>query len=165
MRYLQEVAGNYTQTEADMTQHLLTSPFLHVDETLLNIDHINQYVWVLTNGTYVIFKYTKTRDAAFIHEFLKDYTGILVADFYPGYDALTCLQQKCLVHLIRDINNDLYANPFDGEFEVFVRVVKDLFLPIMAAIQRYGLRKRHLRKFNKHVETFYKTVIHHTVYK
>jgi len=162
---LRKIARTYATTEAIMVRQLLTSPFLHVDETLLNIDHLNQYVWVITNGQYVFFKYTKTREATFIQDFLKDYTGVLVADFYPGYDTLTCPQQKCLVHLIRDLNNDLYANPFDAEFETFIRTVKDLFVPIMAAIQRYGLKKWHLRKFQKTVEKFYATTIAHRVYK
>jgi hypothetical protein len=38
---------------------------------------------------------------------LKDFRGVLVSDFYAAYDSLTCEQQKCLIHLIRDMNTDL----------------------------------------------------------
>jgi hypothetical protein len=60
-----------------------------------------------------------------------------------------------LVHLIRDINDDLWKAPFDREFEAFALAVRDLLIPILAAVDRYGLRAWHLRKFEKDVERFY----------
>jgi hypothetical protein len=48
-----------------------------------------------------------------VTEFLKDYKGILISDFYSAYDSLNCIHQKCLVHLIRDMNDDLWKSPFD----------------------------------------------------
>lgn len=161
--YLRDVAKDYSQTEDQIIQKLLVSPFLHVDKTPVNIDHINQYVWVFTDGMHVVFKYTETREASFVHEFLADYRGILITDFYPGYDAINCRHQKCLVHVIRDLNNDLWSNPFDIEFGNFVSKVKDLLVPIMETIQKYGLRKRNLNKFKKTVERFYfNTIIDHS---
>src|SRR5207248_8780909 len=47
---------------------------------------------------------TETREATITHEFLANYNGILVSDFYPVYDSVRCKQQKCWVHLIRDLN-------------------------------------------------------------
>jgi predicted RecB family nuclease len=161
--YLQEVAYDYAQTEGQIIQKLLDSPFLHVDETLVNIDHINQYVWGFTDGKHVVFKYTLSRDASFVHEFLADYEGVLISDFYPGYDSLNCKHQKCLVHIIRDLNNDLWSNPFDVEFGNFVSEIKNLLVPIMEAIQKYGLKKRNLNKFKRAVEKFYvSTIIDHS---
>jgi len=90
---------------------------------------------------------------------------VLISDFFPGYDALTCRQQKCLVHLIRDINNDLWASPFDTEYESFVIEVKNLIVPIMEVIQQYGLKKRHLSKFTNHVAIFHNEVIEQIYYK
>ena len=52
----------------------------------------------------MVFRMTETREAVIVHEFLSDYQGILISDFYPGYDAVKCRQQKCLVHLIRDLD-------------------------------------------------------------
>ena len=86
---------------------------------------------------------------------LADYQGVLVSDFYPGYDAMPCRQQKCLVHLIRDINDDLWKAPFDREFEAFALAVQALLVPILEAVDRYGLKAWHLRKFEKDVERFY----------
>jgi hypothetical protein len=60
----------------------------------------------------------------------------LISDFYGGYDACECRQQKCLVHLIRDLNDDLWKNPFNSELEGFVGTVKDLLVPIMADVDK-----------------------------
>jgi predicted RecB family nuclease len=161
---MKDMGTYYAETEKSMTQHLLESPFIHVDETPMNIRGITQYAWVFTDGKYVVFKLTATREATMVHEFLKNYHGILVADFYPAYDAVQCRQQKCWVHLIRDLNTDLWAAPFDTELETFVAAVRDLIIPIMQAIQRYGLQKRHLQHFRKSVDHFYHHVILHQPY-
>jgi Transposase IS66 family len=60
-----------------------------------------------------MFTLKETREADFVHELLRNYKGVLISDFYPGYDAVECRQQKCWVHLIRDLNDDLQENPFD----------------------------------------------------
>ncbi|MBF0341607.1 MAG: TM0106 family RecB-like putative nuclease, partial [Magnetococcales bacterium] len=161
--YLQKVARDYIETEDLLIKKLLSSPFLHVDETPVNIDHINQYVWGFTDGQHVVFKHTKTRDASFVHEFLADYKGILISDFSPGYDSLNCKHQKCLVHVVRDLNNDLWSNPFDVELGRFVSEVRDLLVPIMEVIQKYGLKTEILSSFKMAVEEFYvNTIIDHS---
>ena len=75
---------------------------------------------MFTDGKHVVFKLTATRETTLVHEMLAQYEGVLVADFYAGYDAVPCRQQKCLVHLIRDLNDDLWSNPWNSEFESFV---------------------------------------------
>jgi transposase-like protein len=96
---------------------------------------------------------------------LGEYTGILITDFYGGYDAVPCRQQKCLVHLIRDLNSDLWRRPFDTELETFVLDVRDLVVPILEAANKYGLRKRNLHKFTKSVDSFYRRVITSRMYR
>ena len=100
-----------------------------------------------------------------MHELLRNYPGVLISDFYPGYDAVECRQQKCWVHLIRDLNDDLQENPFDKEFEAFIFDVRNLIVPIMEMVQSYGLKRRHLRKFEQQVDIFYRTVIVDRQYK
>ncbi len=161
--FIRDFACYYTKTEESITQRLLESPFIHADETPINIRGVNQYVWVFTDGKYVVFKLTETREATIAHEFFVDYHGILISDFYPGYDSVRCRQQKCWVHLIRDLNDDLWTAPFNAEFEIFILEVRNLIVPIMQAIQKYGLKKRNLHKFQKQVAIFYEEVIlnHH----
>lgn len=90
-----------------------------------------------------------------VHEILSNYNGILISDFYPGYDSIKCKQQKCWSHLIRDINDDLWKEPFNEEFELFVLQIKNLILPIFQSIQENGSKKKHLEKFKIMIERFY----------
>jgi len=159
VNFLSYFSSYYSDTEERSVQAILHSPFVHVDETKINIQGIDHYVWVFTDGAHVFFKMTKTREATIVHEILSGYTGTLISDFYGGYDAVECRRQKCLVHLIRDLNEDLWDHPFDGELERFVVAIGDLITPILADAQRYGLKARHFSKHKKRVDAFYANVI------
>jgi len=159
------VARIYIDAENSIVKRLLEGSFIHADETRISINGEDWYVWVFTNGTQVIFKLSETREAGIAHEILSDYKGILVSDFYPGYDALNCRQQKCWVHLIRDLNDDLWKDPFDTEFEAFVLEVRNLILPIFETIEKYGLKTRNLNKFMGSVTQFFKNFIENKEYQ
>jgi transposase IS66 family protein len=45
------------------------------------------------------------------------------------------------------------------ELQEFVAAVKDLIVPVIEAIDRWGLKAKHLRRFKKQVALFYSTVI------
>jgi predicted RecB family nuclease len=156
---ISRVADDYEATENLLWQQVLRSRVLHVDETKLNIRGSIHYVWVFTDGTHVVFRLTPTRETDFLKELLANYHGTLISDFYGGYDALACRQQKCLVHLIRDLNDDLWKNPFNAEYEGFVASVRDLLVPILEDVARFGLKAWHLRKHQKSVERFYRQTI------
>jgi predicted RecB family nuclease len=155
VNFLKHLAGYYQETEDALIQAILKSPFVHVDETRISIEGVDHYVWVFTDGTHVVFRMTETREADIVREVLAGYKGVLVSDFYPGYDGVPCRQQKCLAHLIRDINDDLWKAPFDKELEAFAVEVQSLLVSILEAVDRFGLKAWHLRKFNKDVERFY----------
>ncbi len=82
-----------------MKRELLSSPFLHCDETPFQVmdeeDRKNttlSYMWVLTGGAgthrVVLFRYNPTRAADFISTFLASYEGFLQTDGYDGYLAI-----------------------------------------------------------------------------
>src|SRR5262249_8133469 len=150
--FLHYLADYYANTEAANLQAILRSEFVHVDETRINIQGVDHYVWVFTEGNHVVFRMTETREADIVREVLAGYQGVLVSDFYPGYDGVPSRQQKCLVHLIRDINDDLWKAPFDRELETFAVEVQSLLVPVLAAVDRFGLKAWHLRRFLKDVE-------------
>lgn len=146
----------YTRSDRLLLEYILASDFCHVDETKINIHGANQYVFVLTDGRHVIFRLSPTRDTSLVKSLLQDYDGVLISDFYGGYDAMQCRQQKCWSHLIRDLNDDLWKNPFHEEYEQFVAHVRDLVLPIFQDVLAFGLKRRFLHKHMKHVDRFYR---------
>jgi len=105
--FITTFAREYRRTERLLIERIMQRPFVHVDETRLNVEGAEYYVWVFTDGDHVVFRMTETREATIVHEFLRGYRGVLITDFYSGYDSVPCRQQKCWVHLIRDLNDDL----------------------------------------------------------
>ena len=92
-------------------------------------------------------------------EFLKNFRGVLVSDFYSAYDAIECPQQKCLIHLIRDFNEDLQKNAFDEEFKNMARAFTLLLRTIVGSIDKYGLKRRHLRKHKRDAERYFVDIL------
>lgn len=60
INFIKYFAGYYTATEKLSIQRILESPFIHADETLINIQGTNHYVWVFTDGKHVVFRMTET---------------------------------------------------------------------------------------------------------
>ena len=108
--FFHQTADAHELTEELLLRRILQSRAIHVDETKMSILGVHQQVWGITNGREVVFRLTETRETGFLQELLNGYQGVLVSDFYGGYDAITCRQQKCLVHLIRDLNEYGYQS-------------------------------------------------------
>jgi len=159
------VTPGYKKTEKLILKKLLDSPIIHADETQVNIQGKTQYVWVFCDDSHVIFRLTPTREADIAHEILQGYEGVLVSDFYSGYDSIPCWQQKCWVHLIRDINDDLRKYPFDTELELFTKRLRNLLIPIFDTVDKHGLKARNLHKHKKDSDRFYKSHITNISYK
>jgi predicted RecB family nuclease len=148
----------YQPTVRRIQAKLIAGAVIHADETSTNLQKAKGYVWVLANMEEVIYLFKPTREGDFLHDLLKNFTGVLITDFYSAYDSLPCEQQKCLVHLIRDMNHDLLSNPFDSEFKSLVSEFGMLLRTIVATIDQYGLKKRHLHKHTENVERFFRTL-------
>jgi hypothetical protein len=116
------------------------------------------FVWVFANLTTVAYVYSKSREAAILENVLDGFSGVLVSDFYAAYDSVPCAQQKCLIHLMRDINEDLYKNPFDEGLNEIARHIGALLREIVATIDTHGLKARHLGKHRKSATGFVERV-------
>jgi hypothetical protein len=135
---------------------ILRGGLIHSDETHANLKKNKVYVWILTNLEDVLYMYRPNREATFLQDLLKDFKGVLVSDFYSGYDSLPCEQQRCLIHLIRDINDDLKCNPYDEEFKTLAAEFAKLLRSIVGTIDKHGLKKRHLHKHKIEVDRFFR---------
>jgi predicted RecB family nuclease len=151
-------ARYYRETRDSILEKILNGAIIHVDETKANIQGKRAYVWVLTNMKEVVFLLTESREGEFIQKLLADYKGILISDFYSAYDSIDCEQQKCLVHIMRDLNDEVLKNPFDEEFKKLANAFADLLRPMIETIDKYGLKKHFLSKHLKDVEKFYEVL-------
>jgi hypothetical protein len=128
---------------------------IHADETKVKLKHsILGYVWVLTGTEIVVYLYHPSREGTFLKETVGDFAGVLVSDFYAAYDSVTCHQQKCHLHLMRDINDDLLQHPFDEELKELARRYTSTLKPIVETIDKHGLRTKFLSKHKRDAEDF-----------
>ena len=145
----------YHRTYKQILSNLLTGNLIHADETNVNFQIGKGYIWVLANMHNVVYVYRPNRDGDWLQELLSGFTGVLVSDFFSAYDSIPCEQQKCLVHLIRDMNHDLLCSPYDQEFKSLVSQFGVLLRGIIDTIDRYGLKRYHLHKHEADVDRFY----------
>jgi transposase len=91
-----------------MKAELLASPYLHCDETFFQVmdepgrsNTTQSYMWVTTGGArdhrVALYQYSRTRNAAFIKDFLAEYRGYLQTDGYDGYTAIG--EKEGIVHV------------------------------------------------------------------
>jgi hypothetical protein len=149
------LARYYRPTYRSLLGKILAGNLLHIDETEVTLRTGKGYVWVFANLEEVVFLYKPTREGEFLRGLLKDFKGVLVSDFYAAYNALDCPQQKCLIHLMRDINQDLLNNPFDEELRSVTGPFGSLLREIVATIDKHGLKRNRLQRYDRAVGQYF----------
>jgi hypothetical protein len=86
------------------------------------------------------------------------FKGVLVSDFYAAYESLDCPQQKCLIHLMRDMNQELLDNPFDAELQSITQPFASLLRSIVATVDEHGLKRRYLERYARKVNKFFRDI-------
>jgi uncharacterized protein (TIGR03067 family) len=148
------MARYYRPCTRRLLAKILSARVLHIDETEVTLRTGKGYVWVFATAEEVVYLLRPTREGDFLRDLLKDFRGVLVSDFYAAYDAIDCPQQKCLIHLLRDMNQELLNNPFDLELQSITGPFGTLLRAIVEAIDRYGLKSRHLGKHRRSVDEY-----------
>jgi hypothetical protein len=148
-------ARYYEDLYAELFKRVTSGRMLHVDETKVSIKGKEAFVWVFANLEEVVYVYRASRDAAFVWEALSEFHGVLITDFYAGYEGVSCPQQKCLIHLIRDLNDSILKEPFNDELRIMTNEFSRLLKEVIGSVDKFGLKTCHLRKHKDSVTTFY----------
>jgi len=155
-RFKEKAAAFYKETYEGLIKRIVSGHLVHIDETKVNIRPGVGYVWVFTNLEEVVYVYAPSREGELVRSLLKDFKGVLVSDFYTAYDSLDCPQQKCLIHLIRDLNDDLLKEPFNEEMKGIAAEFAGLLKPMIETVGRFGLKTRFLRKHKVCADRFFR---------
>src|SRR5262249_19339414 len=150
-----EAARLYEPTYHSILRQIAGGKLVHADETKGVVYGGGHYVWIFTNLTSVAYVYSASREASMLENVLAGFEGVLVSDFYGGYDGVPCRQQKCLIHLMRDINEDLLKHPFNEELTFVAQRFGALLREIVDTIDRWGLKRHHLGKHRRAVDRFF----------
>lgn len=157
-RFKQRVAEYYRETRKNILAEMVKGNLIHADETRIKLHAKTAYVWVFVTFREVVYLYSETREGSLVQSALGEFKGVLVSDFYAAYDSLPCPQQKCLLHLMRDLNDAVLDNPYDKDVKEIVTAFAELLRGIVKTIDRWGLKSRFLRKHLVDVARFYKQI-------
>jgi transposase len=126
---LDTVAAEGEAAASAIKAELQASAQLYVDETGWRENGQNGYVWVMTNAQGVsYFHYDHSRAGAVARGLTgAHYAGTLHSDFYGGYNAYHCSQQRCWSHLLRDLAELEQAHCKDEAVTEWVAAVRKLY--------------------------------------
>jgi len=149
-------ARQYDETRQKIMAEMVKGNLIHADETRILLRGKSAYVWVFATFREVVYFYSETREGDLLEKLLDEFKGVLVSDFYAAYDSMPCAQQKCLIHLMRDLNDAVLDHPFDEEVRGIVTQFGEVLRSIVATIDQRGLKRHFLRKHSLEVERFYR---------
>ena len=151
-------AQYYAETRQQILTQIIKGNLTHADETPIALKDRHGYVWIFATFHEVVYFYADTREGDLVRERLEGFRGVLVSDFYTAYDSLPCPQQKCLLHMMRDLNEAVLDYPFDEELKQLVTGFAGLLKGIVQTIDRWGLKRRFLGKHLTSVDRFYRQI-------
>jgi hypothetical protein len=128
VRILRVVKDKAKEMRGMLIGELRSSPVVHGDETSWREAGQNGYLWTFSSPSVRYFEYRKSRSGEIVTEVLgEDFEGVLVSDFYGGYNRMMGRHQRCWAHLLRDVHELKEKWPEDTDLETWAKGVKDLY--------------------------------------
>jgi len=111
----------------EIAEDIQNAGVLHGDETGWRVNGQTHWLWCFTSTTATIFTIERSRAGPVVLEFIKAcFDGVFVSDFWYAYNVLTCAKQKCLVHLLRDLERVEKYKDSGGDWLAFCKKLKRL---------------------------------------
>jgi transposase len=149
---LHKVAGFAQHIVQWILRQIRGSPHAHCDETGWREDGMNGYLWSLSTSGLRYFHFVCSRAGAIAKLLLgMCFTGVLVCDFYKGYNFYDGPIQRCWVHYLRDLKKLVEANPDNENVCKWVESVKDIY-KAAKKIARRGFNEAVRVKFRQQLE-------------
>jgi transposase len=120
----QRVAQKLAPEVAFLRETIRGSPAVNVDETGWRVGGRNNWMWAFVTDRLTLYRIAPSRAGRIAAEELgKDFGGVVVADFFSAYNKLSGEQQKCTVHLLRELRDCAKKNK-TTEFAAFRKKLK-----------------------------------------
>ena len=125
---LQRIASWLQVETTALREAIRTSPATHVDETGWKLTGVNHWLWAFVTDRLAYVRIDRSRGSGVPKEVLgTDYRGVVISDFYSAYNRLKGPQQKCWVHLLRELR-DCAKTELSEEYRVAHRRLRRVFL-------------------------------------
>ena len=114
--------GNHYE---DLLQELRHSLSINGDETGWRVDGKNAWLWAFIGKGIALYTIEKCRGKKVVKRILgKHYKGVLGSDFWSAYNLDGIVQQKCHVHLKRDLKEVAEGKDGRSQFHRFKKKLK-----------------------------------------
>ena len=122
-----------------LLEELKKSPFIHADETGWRLDGINHWLWKFSNKRICYSHIDKGRGQKVVEDVLGEaYSGVLISDFLSAYNKIkTKAKQRCLVHILRDLDKVTEYWHDDREVLGYCKRLKKILEDAMALHKKY----------------------------
>jgi hypothetical protein len=99
----------------------------HADETGWRINGLLGWLWCFTTPAATLFAIERSRASPVVLKFITEqFAGVLVSDFWAAYSILVCAKQKCLVHLLRELERVERYKDTSGDWVRFAKKLRRL---------------------------------------
>lgn len=116
--------GWYEQIKAEALQ----AGVLHGDETGWRVNGKTCWLWCFSSTDSTVYMIDRCRGSPALAKFFQqEFAGTLVSDFWGAYNAVACSRrQKCLVHLLRDLEYVETYHCVNQDWSVFAKKLRRL---------------------------------------
>ena len=108
IRWMKKTAKPLLKIYTHLWEIAKKSEYMHIDETGAPLNGTNWWLWVLVTKKVVLYHVHASRGHKAIKDELAAYVGVIISDFWGAYNKLPQEQQKCLVHLVRELKEIIY---------------------------------------------------------
>ena len=98
------IAKEFGECYEKLREEIRASDAVHFDDTGWPVNGVYNWLWTFVDKASAWYTIRNTRSGSVVEDTLgKDYGGTVCSDFYPSFDKLPYRQQKCLIHLLKDM--------------------------------------------------------------
>ncbi len=124
---LQRISGWLKVEQRAILDALRSAKLCHMDETGWRIDGKNQWLWDMVNKRFAYYQINQSRSGKVAQEIIGDnFNGILITDFYNAYRKIKAKKQKCIVHLLREMDRCRSSDQSEN-FYIHYKKLKRIF--------------------------------------
>jgi len=114
------------------------SPSVNTDESGWRVGGRNNWLWAFVTDRLALYRIAPSRAGRIAAvELGDDYGGVVVSDFFSAYNKLPYEQQKCIVHLLRELRECSKKNK-TPEFAAFRKKLKRIISDAVRLVESEG---------------------------
>lgn len=122
---MDRLASEFGDYYNDLIQELRNSPSVNGDETGWRVNGKGAWLWVFIGKGIALYTIRRCRGKKVVKQILgKHYGGVLGSDFLSAYNLDGVAQQKCHVHLKRDLKETAEEKDGRSQFHRFRKKLK-----------------------------------------